>query len=224
MNLSWFKVRYFFYLAIIGLWFIWFANMRVMSGASFIAVDCNKYIETYPVGIVLGARVIGATVINGVYADRLQTAVNLYKKGKITKILVSGDHGQVTYDEVNAGKDYLLKEGVPASDIFLDHAGFDTYSSIFRAKNIFGVKKALIVTQDFHLPRALYFSHALDIEALGCSADLHEYPDITKMKQREILARVKAWLNIAFAASPKYMGNVYDITGNGEQTWDQLIY
>lgn len=207
-------------MAILGLWFIWFANIKVMSGASYIAIDCDKDISNYPIGIVLGARVVGAKVIDGVYADRLQTGVNLYNKKKITKILVSGDHGQVNYDEVNAGKKYLLDHGVSANDIFLDHAGFDTYDSIYRAKNIFKVDRALVITQDFHLPRALYFSHELNIDALGCSADLHQYTEINKMKQREILARVKAWLSIAFAVNPRYAGETYDISGDGEQTWD----
>lgn len=224
MSLSWFKIRYFFYLTLVVLWFVWFANTRVMSGSSYIAVDCDKSIGNYPIGIVLGARVVGAKVINGVYADRLQTAVDLYKKGKISKILVSGDHGQVNYDEVNAGKNYLLEAGVLASDIFLDHAGFDTYDSIYRAKNIFKIDRALVITQNFHLPRALYFTKSLNIDALGCSADKQEYGNINQMKRREILARVKAWLSIASKANPKYLGETYDISGSGEQTWDQISY
>lgn len=224
MNLSWFKIRYFLYLAIVGLWFIWFANMRVLSGEQYIAADCSEDVNSYPVAIVLGARVVGAKVINGVYSDRLQTAVDLYKKGKITKILVSGDHGQINYDEVNAGKDYLIKAGILSSDIFLDHAGFDTYDSIYRAKNIFNINRALIITQDFHLPRALYFSHELGMDALGCRADLQEYDNLSKMKQREILARVKAWFSVTAAVSPKYQGAKIDISGSGEQTWDELTY
>jgi len=224
MNLSWFKIRYFVYLVIIGLWFIWFANIKVLSGSSDIAIDCDKNVGNYPVGIVLGARVIGASKVSDIYADRLQMGVNLYKNGKIEKILVSGDHGQVDYDEVNAGKDYLVNQGIPKSDIFLDHAGFDTYDSIYRAKKIFGINRALVITQNFHLPRALYFSKALGIDALGCGADLHEYQNMNSMKFREIFARVKAWFSITFKASPTYMGETYDITGNGEQTWDQSVY
>ena len=161
MGFSWFKWRYFLYLIIIGLWLIWFINIRIMFEASNIAVDCDNSIGNYPVGIVLGARVAGTKVVEGVYADRLQTAVDLYQKGKIAKILVSGDHGQVEYDEVNAGKDYLLEHGIPKTDIFLDHAGFDTYDSIYRAKKIFGINRALIISQEFHLPRALYFASYL---------------------------------------------------------------
>jgi vancomycin permeability regulator SanA len=221
MNFSWFKWRYFLYLAIFGVWSIWLINMQVLTGASYIAPDCGKNVDNYPVVIVLGAGVSGTDKISDIYADRLKVAVNIYKSGKVAKILVSGDHGQINYDEVNAGKNYLLGEGVPVRDIFLDHAGFDTYSSIYRAKNIFNINRALVVTQDFHLPRALYLSKKIGIEALGCSADLHEYKDIKYLKQREVLARVKAWSSIALGITPKYLGEVFDISGNGDQTWDQ---
>lgn len=224
MNFTWFKWRYFLYLIIIGAWAVWFINLRVMLNANDIAVDCDKNIDNYPVAIVLGARVIGATQVSDVYADRLKTAADIYKKGKAVKILVSGDHGQTNYDEVNAGKEYLLKEGVPASDIFLDHAGFDTYDSVYRAKKVFKIKRALIVTQEFHLPRALYFAENLNIEALGCKADLHEYANIDEMKKREVLARVKAWLSVSSNAKSKYLGETYDIGGDGKKTWDQIIY
>lgn len=219
--MSWFKWRYFLYLFILGLWIIWYANIRVLFGASDIVINCNKDIGRYPIGIVLGAKVIGSKVIEGVFEDRLQTAVNLYKEEKIRKILVSGDHGRSDYDEVNAGKKYLLEAGVPASDIFLDHAGFDTYDSIYRAKYIFGISSSLIITQDFHLPRALYFSQALEMGALGCKADLHEYQNIGNMKKREILARVKAWFSVMCGANPKYLGETFSINGDGQQTWDE---
>lgn len=220
MNFSWFKWHYFLYLVIIGIWSIWLINLRVLNGSSLIVPDCAKDIGNYPVAIVLGARSYGTTQVSDVYADRLQTAVNLYKKDKVSKILVSGDHGQINYDEVNAGKNYLLEAGVEAADIFLDHAGFDTYSSIYRAKNIFNINTALVVTQKYHLSRALYLGSELDLNLLGCASDLREYQNIKKMKQREILARVKAWINISFGTLPKYLGYTYDISGNGEQTWD----
>lgn len=223
MGFTWFKWRYFLYLIIIIIWFIWFANIKIAISSRDIAVDCDKSIKNYPVGIVLGARVYSQEAVSGVYADRLQVAVDLYNNKKIAKILVSGDHGQIEYDEVNAGKKYLLDRGVLASDIFLDHAGFDTYDSIYRAKNIFNVQEALIITQKFHLPRALYFAKHLDIEALGCEADLNEYRNIEEMKKREVLARVKAWFSVVCGAKPKYLGIVYDISGDGRKTWDEFI-
>jgi len=220
MNFSWFKWRYFLYLVIIGLWFIWFVNLRVLNGASLMAPDCDKDIENYPVAIVLGAGVTDTNQAGDIYADRLQTAVNIYKKGKVSKILVSGGYGQKNYDEVTIGKNYLLQAGVAPADIFLDHAGFDTYDSIYRAKNIFNISRALIITQEFHLPRALYLGTELELNVLGCSADLHSYQGIKKMKQREILARVKAWLDVSFGISLKYRGQTFDLNGNGEQTWE----
>ena len=161
MNLSWFKLRYFLYLMLIGLWFIWFANNQVMAGDSYIAVDCDKSIGAYPVGVVLGAGVTNSKIASDVYADRLQTAINLYNNKKIAKILVSGAQGITSYDEVNVGKDFLTSGKIPADDIFLDYAGFDTYATIYRAKNVFGVTRALVITQNYHLPRALYYSHEL---------------------------------------------------------------
>lgn len=220
MNFYWFKWRYFLYLFLIGLWCIWFINLTVLNGASLIAPDCDKNVNKYPIAIVLGARVIGEKQVSDIYADRLQEAVNIYKNNKVSKILVSGDHEQVSYDEVNAGKDYLLNAGVASSDIYLDHAGLDTFSTMYRAKYIFGIKRALIITQNFHLPRALYLANELDLEVLGCSSDLRTYQDIKKFKQREIFARIKAWINITFLATPKYMGASYDINDRGEQTWD----
>ena len=222
MSFSWFKFRYFFYLLIIGLWFIWFANTQVLSGSSYIAIDCGNDIGTYPVGIVLGAGVNSNNVPSDVYSDRLQTAVNLYKAKKIAKILVSGAQGQTSYNEVTAGKDFLLTEKIPESDIFLDDQGFNTHDTIYRAKNVFNITRALVITQTYHLPRALYYSHELNIDALGCSADLHTYQDIKDMKFREIFARVKAWFIVTSTTSPKYRGEIYDIGGNGQQTWDQF--
>ena len=222
MNFSWFKLRYFLYMAIIGLWFIWFANTQVLSGESYIAIDCSKDIGSYPIGIVLGAGVTSPEKASDVYADRLQTAVDLYNNKKIAKILVSGAQGRVAYDEVNVGRDYLLDNKVSPDDIFLDYAGFDTYDSIYHAKNEFGINKALVITQNYHLPRALYYTHELKMGVLGCSADLHTYQNIGQMKFREIGARVKAWLIIAFNTNPKYVGETYDISGKGQQSWDQF--
>jgi SanA protein len=220
MNFYWFKWRYFLYLFLFGLWCVWFINLIVLDGAVLIAPDCDKNVNKYPIAIVLGARVIGEKQVSDIYADRLQEAVNIYKNNKVSKILVSGDHEQVSYDEVNAGKDYLLNAGVASSDIYLDHSGLDTFRTMYRAKYLFGIKRALIITQNFHLPRALYLANELDLEVLGCSADLRTYQDIKKLEKREIFARIKAWINITFLATPKYMGSTYNINDRGEETWD----
>jgi SanA protein len=144
----------------------------------------------------------------------------LYNNGKVDKILVSGDHGQDDYDEVNSAKEYLLENNVKPEDIFLDHAGFDTYDSLYRARDIFQAESLVIVTQNFHLPRALYMSDKLGLNSCGVSADLHKYLGEGTRDRREILAKVKAWLNITFNSKPKYLGDKIPLSGSGLNTWD----
>lgn len=125
------------------------------------------------------------------------------------------------YDEVNAMRKWLLDRGVDANDIFLDHAGFDTYDSMVRAARVFGVTKAIVVTQDFHLPRALYIAQAEDIEVQGVSASLEPYQKEGVYELREMVARVKTFFEVFFQASPKYLGDPVDVTGDGRITWDE---
>ena len=201
------------------MWFVWYTNIQVLSSSSDIAIACEQ-VESYPVGLVLGARAYHDNQVSPVFADRLETAANLYHLGIIKKVLVSGDHGQKYYDEVVAGKNYLLDRGVVGEDIFLDHAGFSTYDSVYRARVIFEAPQVLIITQAFHLPRALYFADKLDLPALGCRADHQVYSGLAKMQQREVLARTKGWLSAFFQVKPKYLGAVIDLNGSGQQTWD----
>lgn len=170
--------------------------------------------------IVLGARVYRDETLSHVYQDRVQTALELYQDGRVEKLLISGDHGREEYDEVNAAKDYLLEHGVESQDIFLDHAGFDTYDTMYRAKAIFQVKDAIIVTQEFHLPRAVYIARKLGLDAYGINADKRVYLSALRNDIRESLARVKAFFNIILKSKPKYLGDLIPITGDGQATWD----
>lgn len=123
-------------------------------------------------GLVLGAKVY-KNGLSSVLQDRIDSALDLYKAHKIKRFLLSGDHGKINYDEVNQMKKYLIKKGVPSTDIFLDHAGFNTYSSIYRARNIFKASDVIIITQKFHLKRALFIAKALDVKSQGFVADKH---------------------------------------------------
>jgi len=134
--------------------------------------------------------------------------------------LISGDHGTSEYDEVNTIKDYLIEHGIDGADIFTDHAGFDTYDSIYRAKDIFEVESMIIVTQEFHLPRAIYIANALNIENIGAVADKRDYRDKERNQMRESIARVKAFLNINLKAKPKFLGGKIPITGESSNSWD----
>jgi vancomycin permeability regulator SanA len=171
--------------------------------------------------IVLGAYVFPNGQVSEMLADRLDTGIALFEAGKAPKIVVSGDHGHVTYDEVNAMRKYLQARGIKREDIFMDHAGFNTYDSLYRARDIFLIKKAIIVTQKFHLVRALYISKELGLEAYGVTSDNHVYPGILLNNIREIGSRMKAFLQAGvFKPKPKFLGKVIPITGDGSLTDD----
>ncbi|MBO4580322.1 MAG: YdcF family protein [Clostridiales bacterium] len=173
----------------------------------------------YDAIIVLGCAAWGGGP-SPMLADRLDTAIDLYKAGCAPKILMSGDHGQEDYDEVNVMRNYALDEGVPSEDIFMDHAGFSTYETMYRAARIFGIKKALIVTQKYHLYRSMYNASAYGIENYGVDAGATNYIVNPKYYPREVLAMSKDFFQCIFRIEPTYMGDPIDISGNGEVTLD----
>ena len=168
--------------------------------------------------IVLGCLVKSDGTPSDMLADRLRRGVELYEDGAAPKILMSGDHGQIEYDEVTAMKKYAVESGVPSSDVFMDHAGFSTYESIYRAKEIFGADKIIIVTQEYHLHRALYIAESLGVEAYGVSADFRSYSGQTVRDIREILARNKDFMTSLFKPEPTYLGEFIDVSGDGDVT------
>lgn len=161
--------------------------------------------------IVPGASVLRSGQPSDMLADRLLTAVDLYRAGKVQKFLLSGDHGRTDYDEVDAMREYLLAQEIPDKDIVLDHAGFDTYDTIVRAHEIFQLDSALVVSQTYHLSRAIYIGQNVGLEVYGVSADRQNYLKIEYFKLRESLARVKAVLDVIFQVEPKYLGETISI-------------
>ena len=170
--------------------------------------------------IVPGASVLRDGTPSDILEDRLLTAIALYGAGKAPKILVSGDNGQEGYDEVNAMKAYLLTAGVAPEDVFLDHAGFDTYDTMYRARAVFGVSSAIIATQEYHLPRALYIGKAVGMDVGGVIADRQPYVAIVSFRLREMLANVKAVFDVIMESKPTYLGDTIPIDGDGRATWD----
>ena len=152
--------------------------------------------------------------------DRLQQGVALYQKEAAPKLLVSGDHGREEYDEVNAMKRFAEEQGVPSEDVFMDHAGFSTDESVYRARDIFQVRRMVIVTQEYHLSRALYIAKRLGIEAWGVPADPRTYSGQTARDLREILARDKDFLTCILKPKPTYLGKAIPVNGNGNLTND----
>ena len=169
--------------------------------------------------IILGAAIWGDKP-SPMLEDRLLEGINLYKNNVSNKIIMSGDHGRKEYDEVNIMKKYAIEKGVPSEKIFMDHAGFSTYESIYRAKEIFGAKKVIIVTQKYHLYRALYISNQLGIEAYGVGADPRQYAGATYRELREILARNKDFVKCILKPQPTYLGETIPVSGNGDVTND----
>ena len=160
--------------------------------------------------IVLGCRVIGSTPSH-MLEDRLKQGVALYELGAAPKLLMSGDHGTEGYDEVNTMKAFALEKGVPSENVFMDHAGFSTYETVYRARDVFCADKVIIVTQGYHLYRALYIAQALGVEAYGVAADYRTYYGQLSRDVREILARVKDFGMCLFQPEPTYLGEAIPI-------------
>lgn len=170
--------------------------------------------------LVLGAGLKPDGTPNFMLQERLDTALALYKNDIAPKLLLSGDHGQQKYDEVNAMKKYMEDAGVPPEDIFLDHAGFSTYDSMYRAAEIFDVERMLVVTQKYHQSRALYIGKKLGMEVRGVSCDRKVYAGQFFREVREIIARNKDFFKVMLKPEPKYLGDIIPISGSGLETRD----
>lgn len=167
--------------------------------------------------LVLGCGVHGTTPSH-MLEDRLLQGVELFNNGASGKMLMSGDHGRKNYDEVNVMKDFATERGVASEDVFMDHAGFSTYESMYRAKEIFKAEKILIVTQKYHLYRAIYDARALGLDAYGVASDPRSYAGQLYRDIREILARNKDFVYTIIKPEPTYLGEAIPVQGNGNQT------
>ena len=169
--------------------------------------------------IVLGAGIWGDGP-SPMLEDRLLEGISLYEDNVASKIIMSGDHGRNDYDEVNVMKKYAIEKGISSNDIFMDHAGFATYDSIYRAKEIFEAKKIVIVTQEYHLYRALYIANRLGIEAYGIPSNPRSYSGQFMREIREILARDKDFVKCLFKPKPTFLGDTIPVSGDGDVTND----
>lgn len=170
--------------------------------------------------IILGCKVKDDGVPSDMLRDRLTRGIELYRSGAAPKLLMSGDHGRETYNEVGAMKQYAIDAGVPSEDVFMDHAGFSTYETMYRARDIFGAKKVVIVTQKYHIYRSLYVAKNLGLDAVGVTCDYETYRGQFKRDAREVLARCKDALMCVLKPEPKYLGDAIPVSGNGDITND----
>lgn len=171
--------------------------------------------------LVLGAQVKPDGSLSKMLKERLDTGISIYKAGLTDRMIMSGDHGSDDYDEVNAMKSYAIGQGVPSECIFMDHAGFSTYESMYRAKEVFEAENLVVVTQKYHMYRALYDAKALGIEVKGVTCDTKVYRGDRYRKLREAAARIKDVGYTIAKPKPTYLGDVIPVTGNGDVTNDK---
>ena len=207
------------FLGVMGIIIILGINVYVKCSVKEDIVDESNLDKGYDAILVLGAGLRNGKP-SPVLKDRLDTAYKLYEDGYSKKIIVSGDHGKKYYDEVNVMKNYLLDKGVESNNIFMDHAGFSTYDSVYRAKEIFLANNIIIVTQQYHLYRSLYIAKKLELDAVGVSATLRNYSGSVKFELREILARDKDFVKTIFMPDSTYLGDTIPVFGDGNVTND----
>ncbi len=214
----------FFLLFLIGMICIFGINAYVVASTKKQILSEEKWqgIKNFDCILILGAGIWGDKP-SPMLQDRLDRGIELYQKGIAPKILVSGDHGRADYDEVNIMKNYIVQAGVPSEDIFMDHAGFSTYDSIYRSKHIFEVNRMIIVTQKYHLYRALYIANQLGIKAYGVPTVSKKYSGQTYRDLREIFARDKDFVKSILKPSSKYLGDVIPVSGDGNITNDEAF-
>ena len=167
--------------------------------------------------LVLGAGIRPNGTPSDMLRDRLLTAIDLYESGPADKLLMSGDNSRASYDEASVMKNFAADAGVPTADIFRDFAGFSTYESIYRAQAIFGAKKIIIVTQEYHLYRALYIAEQFGLEAYGVAAARHTYAGQIMRDIREAAARIKDILMCIVKPEPTYLGDPVPVSGNADE-------
>lgn len=186
-------------LASLGLFAVFIINVQV---GSYSKNKIYKTIEEVPndsqIAIILGARVWNDGSLSHALLDRVETGVELYKAGKVKKLLMSGDNPTAEYDEPTAMKKHAMQQGIPESDIVLDFAGRRTYDTCYRAKEIFEVKKAILVSQEFHLPRSIYLCQNMQIESSGIIANRRQYLGEDYWAFREFFSVFSAWFEMNF--------------------------
>ena len=186
-----------------------------------LSIQEAKALEEVDCILVLGAGVWSGNRPSPMLEDRLNQGIELFREGVSNRLLMSGDHGRKEYDEVNVMKSFAIEKSIRSEDIFMDHAGFSTYDSMYRARDIFQTDKIVIVTQGYHMYRALYVANRLGIEAYGVAADPRIYAGQNYRELREILARAKDSIYCLLRLKPTYLGETIPVSGNGDITNDK---
>jgi vancomycin permeability regulator SanA len=207
-------------LALLGVGAVFGVNgyVKHVGGSAILTAEQAAELDGIDCIIILGCQVRADGTPSDMLRDRLTRGIELYTLGAAPKLLMSGDHGRVEYDEVGTMKQYAIDAGIPSADIFKDHAGFSTYETVYRAKEVFAAQRVIIVTQEYHLYRALYIAEKLGLEAYGVPSDYHTYVGQSMREGREILARCKDFAISVWKPEPTFLGDVIPVSGSGDVT------
>jgi SanA protein len=200
-------------LALIGV------NIYVKSETEDLIYHSVTDVPTEDVVIIFGAGIRNDRP-SKYLKDRLDKGIELYNAGKINKILLSGDNGEDEHDELTVMKLYCREQGVDTTKIFLDYAGFDTYSTMYRAKKLFKIKSAILVSQEYHLNRGIYIGNELGLKSVGLSANTGQYRNYNYVRFREWFSIFKSVIDVARGREPHFLGNEIDINGVSNYTKD----
>ncbi len=195
-------------LALIGILAFVACNVIVIASASRYIVDFDTAVSLGDIDciIVLGAGVKEDGTLSNILHERVLCGAELYLSGASDRLLLSGDHSRENYNEVGAMKAYMTERGIESNAVFTDHAGLDTYDTMYRAKEIFRAERVIVVTQDFHISRAVFIARALGLEAYGVECDTGELGNNPLDDLRESAARPKYVLDAIFKPKPKHLG------------------
>jgi len=199
-------------IAVVGFMTVLWCNWRVNRISEDYVFRKLVDVEPVKVGLLLGtSSKLRSGLPNAYFENRIQATLDLFNSGKIKHVLISGDNGVKNYNEPQDMKDRLIAGGIPISAITLDYAGFDTYDSMIRAKKVFGQRKFLVISQEFHVRRAVFIAHSFDIDACGfAAADVNSYGGF-RTKLRERFARVKAYFEVMLNVQPTFLGEEISI-------------
>ena len=204
-------------LAIVAVFAVTNVVTIVGSKGSIVSAD-EASISSADAIVVLGASVFADGTPSGILQDRLDDGIAMYFAGVAPKLIMSGDNGTESYNEVRVMKQYAIAQGVPSEDIFCDHAGFSTYESMYRAKYVFGCQRIVVATQTYHLYRALWSAKSLGMQATGVSSDYHEYQKQLQYDIREVPARTKDFFKALFRMPSTYVGDAISLDQDGDVT------
>lgn len=200
--------------------FFLYVQFRVQAAARsrIASVAAMEDIPRRKVAVVLGARVYRNGYPSAVLRDRLDAAIDLYRAGKVEKLLMSGDNRNANYNEATAMRNYALEAGIPPEDVVRDFAGFRTFDSMYRARELWGLDEFLVVSQRFHLPRALYIARHLGINAFGVATREQVYRTTPKLHLRERFAWLLAWMDVITNRKPHHLGERESLDGTAQTT------